>query len=64
MTDIIARNDKLRSEYDEMLLKKGIRGKYVEQYAAGMNIVRLAPDVAAVFPNEKAVNAALRSVLK
>ena len=30
----------------------------------GANIVRLAPDVAAAFPNEKAVNETLRSVLK
>ena len=30
----------------------------------GTNTVRLAPDVAAAFPNEEAVNEALRSVLK
>ena len=99
-------NDELRPEYDETLLKNGIRGKYAKEYAAGTNIigltpeqteevrealeaakkvwealeavekvwkaleaagtniVRLAPDVAAAFPNEEAVNEALRSVLK
>lgn len=57
-------NDELRPAYDETLLKNGIRGKYAEQYAAGTNIVRLEPDVAAAFPNEEAVNEALRFVLK
>ncbi|MDE0317990.1 MAG: hypothetical protein OXM61_24175 [Candidatus Poribacteria bacterium] len=57
-------NDELRPEYDETLLKNGIRGKYAEQYAAGTNIVRLDPDVADAFPNEEAVNEALRFVLK
>ena len=49
---------------DEMLLKDGIRGKYAKQYAAGTNIVRLDPDVAAAFSNEEAVNDALRFALK
>ncbi len=48
-------NDELRTEYDETLLKNGIRGKYVERYAAGTNIIKLDPDVAAAFPNEEAV---------
>ncbi len=46
-------NDELREEYDETLLKNGVRGKYAQQYTAGTNIVRLAPDVAAAFPMEK-----------
>ena len=54
----------LRPAYDETFLKDGIRGKYAERYAAGTNIVRLEPDVAAAFPNEEAVNEALRFVLK
>ena len=64
MTDITTPNDELRPEYDETSLKNGIRGKYAEQYAAGTNIVRLAPDVIAAFPNEEVVNEALRFVLK
>ncbi len=64
MTDITTPNDELRPEYDDTSLKNGIRGKYAEQYAASTNIVRLAPDVIAAFPNEEAVNEALRSVLK
>ena len=64
MTDIIASNGELRTEYDDTSLKNGTRGKYAQQYAAGTNIVRLAPDIAAAFPNEEAVNAALRFALK
>ena len=64
ITDAILSDDELRPEYDDTLLKNGIRGKYARQYAAGTNIVRLAPDVADAFPNEEAVNEALRFVLK
>ena len=64
MTNKTERNDELRPAYDKTLLKNGIRGKYAKQYAAGTNIVRLEPDVAAAFPNEEAVNEALRFVLK
>ncbi len=35
-----------------------------QQYASATNVVRLDPDIASAFPNEKAVNDALRSVLK
>ena len=64
MADITTCNDELRPEYDEISLKNGIRGKYAEQYAAGTNIVCLAPDVAAAFSNDEAVNEALRFALK
>ena len=57
------REDDLRDEYDENVLKNGVRGKYVQRLAAGSNIVRLAPDVAAAFPTEEAVNDALRLLL-
>lgn len=56
IAEITTPNDELRPDYDETSLKNGIRGKYAEQYAAGTNIVQLAPDVAAAFPNEEAVN--------
>jgi hypothetical protein len=56
--------DDLRDEYDETLLKNGVRGKYVQRLAEGSNIIRLAPDVAAAFPTEEAVNEALRLLLK
>ena len=64
ISDLTEPDDELRTEYDETLLKDGIRGKYAQQNADGTNIVRLAPDVAAAFPNDEAVNEALRFVLK
>ena len=57
--------DELRPEYDlAELLKGGVRGKYVERYRAGTNVVLLAPDVAQAFPTEDAVNEALRLVIR
>ncbi len=55
--------DELRSEYDFAQIEGGIRGKYVDRYRAGTNLVRLAPDVAAAFPDEEAVNSALRMLI-
>lgn len=57
-------DDELRAEYDETVLKNGVRGKYAQRLAYGSNIVRLAPDVAAAFPTEEAVNEALRLLLQ
>ena len=57
--------DELRPEYDlTELLKGGVRGKYVARYRAGMNLVLLDPDVAQAFPDEAAVNEALRLVIR
>ena len=44
-------------------MKGGIRGKYAKKYAQGTNIVLLEPDIAKAFPNDEAVNQALRGVL-
>ena len=58
-------NDELRPEYDlSKLLRDGVRGKYAERYQAGTNLVLLAPDVAQAFPNDEAVNEALRLVIQ
>ena len=58
-------DNELRAEYDlSELLKGGIRGKYADRYREGTNLVLLAPDVAAVFPDERAVNEALRLVMQ
>ena len=57
-------SDELRPEYDESLLKNGVRGKYADRYAAGTNVIRLAPDVAAKFPDDESVNEALRWVIR
>jgi hypothetical protein len=51
----------VRAEYD---FKGGVRGKYAKRYASGTNVVVLDPDVAVAFPTARAVNAALRKVLR
>jgi hypothetical protein len=56
--------DELRPEYDLSQLQGRVRGKYVERYQAGTNIVRLEPDVARAFPDPQAVNEALRLLIK
>jgi len=56
--------DDLRPEYDFSQMKGGVRGKYVERYREGTNLVLLDPDVAAAFPDAKAVNDALRLLLQ
>jgi len=57
--------DELRPDYDmKSLLKGGVRGKYAARYRAGTNLVLLEPEVAKAFPNDKAVNDALKLVMK
>lgn len=56
--------DELRPDYDIVHMREGIRGKYVEQYRSGTNLVLLDPDVAQAFPNEAAVNEALRLLMQ
>lgn len=56
--------DELRPEYDFSKMKGGVRGKYVNRYKAGTNLILLAPDVAKAFPNEEAVNEALRLLVR
>ncbi len=53
--------EKMRDEYD---FSGGVRGKYAARFAEGTNLVLLAPDVAAEFPDAVAVNAALRTLIK
>jgi len=56
--------DDLRPEYDFSQMKGRVRGKYVERYRQGTNLVLLDPDVADAFPDAKAVNDALRLLLQ
>ena len=58
------RSNGLRPEYDLSKLEGGVRGKYLARYRAGTNLVLLSPDVAAYFPDEKAVNTALRTLIR
>jgi len=56
--------DDLRPEYDFSQMKGGVRGKYAERYREGTNVVLLDPDIADAFPDAKAVNDALRLLLR
>lgn len=51
----------MRPEYD---FSGGVRGKYASRYRLGTNVIVLDPDVAKEFKNSRAVNRALRSLLK
>jgi len=54
-------SDQMRPEYD---FSKGVRGKHATRYAAGSNVVVLAPDVASQFQTADDVNETLRAVAK
>ena len=55
------RDPDLLAKYD---FSKGERGKYAKRYAEGTNVVVLAPDVAAAFPDSESVNDALRALVQ
>ena len=57
-------NDELRPSYDLSKLRGGVRGKYAKRFRAGTNLVLIAPDVAEHFPDDEAVNDALRSLVR
>jgi hypothetical protein len=59
----VNKSDELRPEYKREDLGQGVRGKCVESYQEGANLVLLSPDVAAFFPTETVVNDALRSLI-
>ena len=54
--------DELRSEYKRSDFGPLVRGKYIQRLQTSSNVVVLAPEVADMFPNAAAVNAALRSL--
>lgn len=56
--------DELRPEYDFRTMRGVVRGKYAARYRERLRLVRLAADVATAFPDEAAVNAALRAYLR
>jgi len=57
--------DDLRPEYrpEDFARLKAERGKYATMLRQRSNIVRIAPYVHEVFPNEDAVNTALRGLI-
>jgi hypothetical protein len=54
------RTDEMRAEYD---FSGGVRGKYVDRYRRGTNVVLLDPELAEAFPDSKSVNDALRALV-
>ena len=60
MNNVPVPDPDMKEEYD---FSKGVQGKYAQRYAEGNNVVVLAPDVAAVFPDSEAVNTALRALI-
>ena len=55
--------DDLLPNYDFANMTGGVKGKYVDRYRSGTNIVLLDPDVADAFPTAESVNEALRMLL-
>jgi hypothetical protein len=56
--------DELHPEYDFANMQGGVRGKYVQRYRSGTNLVLLDPDIAKAFPTAASVNEALRLLLQ
>lgn len=54
------RTQEMRAEYD---LSAGVRGKYVDRYRRGTNVVLIDPELAEAFPDSKSVNDALRALV-
>ena len=57
----VERDPDMLDDYD---FSQGVRGKYVERFAQGSNVVVLASDVAEIFPDSESVNAALRLLVE
>ncbi len=57
----IERDPDMLDDYD---FSKGVRGKYVQRFAQGSNVVVLSPDVAEMFPDSESVNNALRMLVE
>ena len=57
-------NDWLRPEYKRSDFGQLVRGKYAKRIRESTNVIVLDPQVAKVFPNDEAVNNALRGLMK
>lgn len=54
------RTGEMRAAYD---FSGGVRGKYVDRYRRGINVVLIDPELAEAFPDSKSVNDALRALV-
>ena len=57
-------NDWGRPEYKRGDLGAPVRGKYANRIRESTNVIVLDPRVAKVFPNDEAVNSALRGLIR
>ena len=57
------KDDEMRTEYTRADLGPLVRGKYAAPYAKATNIVVIEPALTKAFPNNEAVNDALRTLL-
>ena len=59
-------DDDLRPEYrpEDFAGLRAERGKFAKLLRRSSNVVRIAPDLREAFPNERAVNDALRGLLR
>ncbi len=57
----VNKNDDIPEEID---FSGGVRGKYKDRFGADTTLVLLEPDVSKTFPDAKAVNSALRLLMK
>lgn len=55
--------EEMRAEYRREDIGKGVRGKHYAEFKKGSNLVLLSPELAKIFPNNEAVNAALNSLV-
>ncbi len=53
--------DEMRPEYD---FRGGVKNKYAKHFTNDVHLILLDPDLAAAFPDSKAVSRALRAYLK
>ncbi len=56
--------DDLRPEYKPSDFGTLVRGKYAQRVLEATNVVVLDPKIAKAFPNDRAVNKALRGLLR
>jgi hypothetical protein len=56
--------DEMRSEYRRSDFGALVRGKYAQRVKEATNVVVLDPQVAKAFPNDRAVNKALRGLIR
>ena len=57
----VERDPDMVDNYD---FSQGVRGKYVQRFAQGSNVVVLSPDIAEIFPDSESVNNALRLLIE